>query len=58
MSMPNKARKSGDKALIEPGRVIQERKKIGSVANSIFEGIERFNLLIWQIGIANFTGVF
>jgi len=27
--MPNKARKSGDKAVIEPARVIQERKKIG-----------------------------
>jgi uridine phosphorylase len=29
MSMLNKAQKSGDKAVIEPGRVIQERKKIG-----------------------------
>jgi hypothetical protein len=29
MSMPNKARKYGDKAVIEPARVIQERKKIG-----------------------------
>ncbi len=27
--MPNKARKYGDKAVIEPARVIQERKKIG-----------------------------
>ncbi len=26
---PNKARKYGDKAIIEPGRVIQERKQIG-----------------------------
>jgi uridine phosphorylase len=29
MSMPNKVRKYGDKAIIEPARVIQERKKIG-----------------------------
>jgi uridine phosphorylase len=29
MSKPNKARKYGDKAVIEPARVIQERKKIG-----------------------------
>jgi uridine phosphorylase len=29
MSMPNKARKYGDKAVIEPARVIQERQKIG-----------------------------
>ena len=29
MSMPNKARNYGDKAVIEPARVIQERKKIG-----------------------------
>ncbi len=29
MSMPNEARKYGDKAVIEPARVIQERKKIG-----------------------------
>jgi uridine phosphorylase len=29
MSIPNKARKYGDKAVIEPARVIQERKKIG-----------------------------
>jgi uridine phosphorylase len=29
MSMPPKARKYGDKAVIEPARVIQERKKIG-----------------------------
>ncbi len=29
MSMPNKARKYGDKAVIEPARVIQERKQIG-----------------------------
>ena len=29
MSMPNKARKDGDKAVIEPARVVQERKKIG-----------------------------
>jgi uridine phosphorylase len=29
MSIPNKARKYGDKAIIEPARVIQERKKIG-----------------------------
>jgi hypothetical protein len=29
-----------------------------SVANSVFEGIEGFNLHILQTGIANFTGVF
>jgi uridine phosphorylase len=29
MSIPNKARKYGDKAVIEPSRVIQERKKVG-----------------------------
>jgi uridine phosphorylase len=29
MSKPDKARKYGDKAVIEPARVIQERKKIG-----------------------------
>jgi hypothetical protein len=29
MSMPDKARKYDDKAVIEPARVIQERKKIG-----------------------------
>ncbi|MHC4140639.1 MAG: nucleoside phosphorylase [Planctomycetota bacterium] len=29
MSMPNKTLKYGDKAVIEPARVIQERKKIG-----------------------------
>lgn len=29
MSMPDKARKYGDQAVIEPARVIQERKKIG-----------------------------
>ena len=29
MSMPNKARKYGDKGIIEPARVIQERKQIG-----------------------------
>jgi hypothetical protein len=29
MSMSNKARKYGDKAVIEPARVIQERKKVG-----------------------------
>jgi uridine phosphorylase len=29
MSIPNKARKYGDKAVIEPARVIQERKQIG-----------------------------
>jgi hypothetical protein len=29
MSIPNKARKYGDKAVIEPARVIEERKKIG-----------------------------
>jgi uridine phosphorylase len=31
MSMPDKARKYGDKAVIEPARVIQERKKIGDI---------------------------
>jgi uridine phosphorylase len=29
MSMPNRARNYGDKAVIEPARVIEERKKIG-----------------------------
>jgi len=29
MSMPNEARKYGAEAVIEPARVIQERKKIG-----------------------------
>ena len=29
MNMPNKARKYGDRAVIEPARVIQERKKVG-----------------------------
>jgi len=29
MSMPNKAQKYGDKAVIEPARVIQERKDAG-----------------------------
>ncbi len=29
MSIPNRARKYGDKAVIEPARVIQERKQIG-----------------------------
>ena len=29
MSIPNKARKYGDKAVIEPARVIEERKQIG-----------------------------
>jgi hypothetical protein len=29
MSIPDRARKYGDKAVIEPARVIQERKKIG-----------------------------
>jgi hypothetical protein len=29
MSMPNSARKYGDEAVIEPSRVIQERRKIG-----------------------------
>jgi len=32
--------------------------KKGSVENSIFKGIEGFNLLILQTGIANFIGVF
>jgi hypothetical protein len=32
--------------------------KNGSVANSVFEGIEGFNLHIFQTGIANFTGFF
>jgi len=30
---------------------------LGSVANSVFEGIKGINLHIWQTGIANFTGV-
>jgi hypothetical protein len=30
----------------------------GSVANSVFEGIEGFKLHILQTRIANFTGVF
>jgi hypothetical protein len=29
MNMPNKVRKYGDKVVIEPTRVIHERKKIG-----------------------------
>jgi uridine phosphorylase len=29
MSIPNEAQKDGDKAVIEPARVIQERKKVG-----------------------------
>jgi hypothetical protein len=33
-------------------------KKTGSVANSVFEGIEGINLHILQTGIAKFTGVF
>jgi hypothetical protein len=50
--------------VLDPLREFQVRpysdvvRRPGSVANSVFEGIEGFYLHILQKGIADFTGVF
>jgi len=58
VNLTTEGRIEPSKASISCAHDVLVWSKNGSVANSIFEGIERFNLHIFQTGIANFTGVF
>jgi hypothetical protein len=42
----------------QPNKLEVKGSNRGSVANSVFEGIEGFNLHILQTGFTNFTGIF